>query len=637
MNRKLDKLSGIPKPNSKTVVVPKTMESLNPLGTIRERVPLSQQVTNAPPRVRRGISPDFTARTDNARGKLRRSKSFNDVRDVPVSLKRPAPILATIPAKKFAPSTSIQPKKPVAATITTKAVATKSKVKEEKKTGGAAVKAPVKKIPPYDYKARFNALLDKHNALKWKYDAAVEELVNLGGLPERYEAAQAELMRRQEEIKSLKMEITCLESEVKKINFLTAELETTKVDLEQMTAVCRKAEVREQNYSLEIKELKEIKKILVEKNSSMGEEIHALKDQLFSCVMERKDLHNQMMDLRGNIRVFCRVRPPLNSESQKLLCGWGYLDEASLEVTSLDPKNKGHRNEFSFDQVFHPGTPQEDIFSMVAPLIQSALDGYNVCIFAYGQTGSGKTYTMDGTDEHLGIIPRTVDLLFESVKGYKRMGWQYEIRATFLEIYNEVLYDLLNPDANDLEIRMVSPTNKTEVFVMNITEKVIDNAPQLRTLMEQAKSNRATACTMGNERSSRSHAVTRLQLIGVHDGKKEKCMGTINLVDLAGSESPKTSQRMEETKKINRSLSELTNVIMAILNKQDHIPYRNSKLTYLLMPCLGGNSKTLMFVNVAPFQECYVESIKSLRFAASVNSIKINKARKNRFLNPNSM
>lgn len=182
----------------------------------------------------------------------------------------------------------------------------------------------------------------------------------------------------------------------------------------------------------------------------------------------------------------------------------------------------------------------------------------------------------------------------------------------------------------------MSPTNKTEVFVTNITEKVIENAPQLRTLMEQAKLNRATACTVGNERSSRSHAVTRLQLIGVHDGKKEKCMGTINLVDLAGSESPKTSQRMEETKKINRSLSELTNVIMAILNKQDHIPYRNSKLTYLLMPCLGGNSKTLMFVNVAPFQECYVESIKSLRFAASVNSIKMNKARKNRFLNPNS-
>lgn len=460
MNRKLDKPSGIPKPNSKAVV-PKTMESLNHLGTFRERLPLSQQVTNLPPRVRRGISPDFTARTDNTRGKLRRSKSFNDVRDNDVrvftaTLKRPAPTLAPIPAKKFASSTSIQPTKPVAATITTRALATKSKVTDEKRTGGAAVKASFKKIPPYDYKARFNALLEKHkallekhnallekhNALNGKYDAAVEELANLDGLPERYNAAETELMRCQDEIKSLKMEIACLESEIK----------TTKADLEEMTAACRRAEALE----LEIEELKEMKKFLEEENLSMREDITALKNQLFSCVMERKDLHNQMMDLRGNIRVFCRVRPPLNTESEKLLCGWGYLDEASLEVTSFDPKNKGHRNEFSFDQVFHPATPQEDVFSMVAPLIQSALDGYNVCIFAYGQTGSGKTYTMDGTDEHLGVIPRTVDLLFESVKGYKRMGWQYEIRATFLEIYNEVLYDLLNPDANDLEIRMVS-------------------------------------------------------------------------------------------------------------------------------------------------------------------------------------
>ncbi|XP_055677993.1 protein claret segregational-like [Lutzomyia longipalpis] len=150
---------------------------------------------------------------------------------------------------------------------------------------------------------------------------------------------------------------------------------------------------------------------------------------------------------------------------------------------------------------------------------------------------------------------------------------------------------------------MVSASSKTDVYVSNITEKIVENGQQLRALMDAAKRNRATACTVGNERSSRSpYAIMRLQLIGVHVGKQEKCVGTVNLVDLAGSESPKTSTRMEETKKISRSLSELTNVIMAILNKQEHVPYRNFKLTLLLMPALGGNSKTLMVINVSPLQ-----------------------------------
>lgn len=183
-----------------------------------------------------------------------------------------------------------------------------------------------------------------------------------------------------------------------------------------------------------------------------------------------------------------------------------------------------------------------------------------------------------------------------------------------------------------MDIRMVSAKSPTEIYVSNITEITVQSATELREYMRVAKSNRATASTVGNERSSRSHAVTRLQLVGTHRAKSETSIGTINLVDLAGSESPKTSTRMEETKKINKSLSELTNVIMALMQRQEHIPYRNSKLTHLLMPCLGGNSKTLMFINVAPFQDCFVESVKSLRFAASVNSCKMSKAKRNKYL-----
>jgi kinesin family protein C1 len=170
--------------------------------------------------------------------------------------------------------------------------------------------------------------------------------------------------------------------------------------------------------------------MLKETNEKYLMELEHFREELFKANLERKDLHNMIMDLRGNIRVFCRVRPPLQSELDRVLCDWNFLDDASLEISSLEPgKNKITRHDFSFDHVFHSRTTQEDIFENVSPLIQSALDGYNVCIFAYGQTGSGKTYTMDGVSDSLGVIPRTVDLIFNAVEDYKRLGWEYEVSA----------------------------------------------------------------------------------------------------------------------------------------------------------------------------------------------------------------
>lgn len=244
---------------------------------------------------------------------------------------------------------------------------------------------------------------------------------------------------------------------------------------------------------------------------------------------------------------------------------------------------------------------------------------------------------MDGVDGNLGIIPRTVKLLFDSIKAADNLGWTYKITASFIEIYNEVLYDLLSNEEKDVDIRMANAKNKTEIYVSNVTQMEVSAAPQLYELMRLARKNRATAATVGNERSSRSHAVTRLEIVGKHASKPESLVGFINLVDLAGSESPKTSLRMEETKNINRSLSELSNVILALVQKNEHIPYRNSKLTHLLMPSLGGNSKTLMFVNVSPFQENFGESVKSLRFASQVNACKLAKAKRNRQLNVSNL
>uniref|UniRef100_A0A1B0FL90 Kinesin-like protein n=1 Tax=Glossina morsitans morsitans TaxID=37546 RepID=A0A1B0FL90_GLOMM len=499
-----------------------------------------------------------------------------------------------------------------------------------------------KRIPPYDFKARYNDLLEKHKILKEKYEQKCEQMGNLENLPEQLEETQSHLFSTTEELKNTKIDKECLQRQInsqqQKIESLADSLTKTTEELQKLkqayNVIKEKLKQEHGELSVEVVELRDRSADLDDKNFKLMEDITTCKEQLFRSNMERKELHNSVMDLRGNIRVFCRVRPPLDVEQDKLLCGWNYVDESTVEIINCDPlvraKNNGHS--FSFDQVFHPCSKQEDIFELVSPLIQSALDGYNVCIFAYGQTGSGKTFTMDGTTGNLGVIPRTVDLLFDSIKAYRNLGWQYEIKVQFLEIYNEVLYDLLDNEPKEMEIRMTK-NNKNDIYVSNITQETVDNADRLRQLMKVARMNRATAATVGNERSSRSHAVTKIELIGSHIEKHETSIGSINLVDLAGSESPKTSVRMNETKNINRSLSELTNVILALLQKQDHIPYRNSKLTHLLMPSLGGNSKTLMFINVAPFQDCFNESLKSLRFAANVNQCKIAKARRVRILN----
>ncbi|GAB0088250.1 Kinesin-like protein [Sergentomyia squamirostris] len=650
MSKRLDKPSGIPKPAMKPIVASssKTVGVLKapqvPSGSgVTGRFPLSRDLTNLRGgRLKRAVSPDLGRSKDlNARVKLRRSRSFNDIRDVKSvnSLKRPAATLPPIPAKRVATtSNSVQsrakapPTKPaIGATAGTKPLRPETKTRPPNADLPKA--APVERIKPYDYKARFNALLEKHKILKEKFEIQQGQIADFENVSEQYEEAQGELQKTQQELTSMKIDNECLQktnkAQLDQIKNLTNDLEQTRATLASLESEMLKLQHDHREMTERKESLEEERNFLTDENASMREDLEACREQVFAAVTERKELHNQMMDLRGNIRVFCRVRPPLESEMERQLCGWQYLDEASLEISSTDPKLKCQKLNFSFDHVFHPRVSQDEVFDNVSPLIQSAMDGYNVCIFAYGQTGSGKTYTMDGGNGQLGVIPRTVNLLFNSVKKYKHIGWEYEIKATFLEIYNEVLYDLLDPAITDLEIRMVSATSKSEVYVSNITEKTVHSIDELHYWIDVAKSNRATACTVGNERSSRSHAVIQLKLHGIHKGKEERCLGTINLVDLAGSESPKTSTRMEETKKINKSLSELTNVIIALLNKQDHVPYRNSKLTHLLMPSLGGNSKTLMFINVAPFQDCHAESVKSLRFAASVNSIKL-RVKKNR-------
>nr|XP_045013428.1 kinesin-like protein KIFC1 isoform X1 [Jaculus jaculus] len=385
-------------------------------------------------------------------------------------------------------------------------------------------------------------------------------------------------------------------------------------------------------------------------------------DRLHGLEMERRRLHNQLQELKGNIRVFCRVRPVLAGEPTP---SPGFLLFPPGPAGSSDPPvrlslsrsddRRGTlsglpapptRHDFSFDRVFPPGSRQDEVFEEIAMLVQSALDGYPVCIFAYGQTGSGKTFTMEGGpggDPQLeGLIPRALRHLFSVAQEMSGQGWTYSFVASYVEIYNETVRDLLatgtrKGQGGECEIRRAGPGSE-ELTVTNARYVPVSCEKEVEALLHLARQNRAVARTAQNERSSRSHSVFQLQISGEHAARGLQCGAPLNLVDLAGSErldpglalGPGERDRLRETQAINSSLSTLGLVIMALSNKEPHVPYRNSKLTYLLQNSLGGSAKMLMFVNISPLEENVSESLNSLRFASKVNQCVIGTAQANK-------
>ncbi|KAF5386125.1 hypothetical protein D9615_002176 [Tricholomella constricta] len=365
----------------------------------------------------------------------------------------------------------------------------------------------------------------------------------------------------------------------------------------------------------------------------------------------RRRLHNMVQELKGNIRVFCRVRPvlPADSDEEADMAFPDKRENKEIVLSSSSESATGQERKevynFGFDKVFEPSASQADVFEEISQLAQSCTDGYNVCIFAYGQTGSGKSFTMEGgpTEATAGMIPRAVVQVFRVAEEMKSKGWEYTMEGQFLEIYNETINDLLGAhdfDKKKHEIKHDPKTGATRVTDINVVP--LHSASQVRSLLGVAQKRRSVAATMVNERSSRSHSVFTLRIRGV-SAAGERCEGSLNLVDLAGSERLNVSfangaerERVKETQAINKSLSALGDVIAALGEKGaagpaaegKHIPYRNSKLTYLLQNSLSGNSKTLMFLNLSPLAAHLNESLTSLRFATKVNNTTIGTAKK---------
>ncbi|BFZ08123.1 hypothetical protein BsWGS_11162 [Bradybaena similaris] len=357
------------------------------------------------------------------------------------------------------------------------------------------------------------------------------------------------------------------------------------------------------------------------KNKGVGsqrelEEIRALyqKESL-----QRRLLYNQLQELRGNIRVFCR--PRRDDRAQSCL---KFPSDQDILVTS----SEGARKTFTFDKVYTLEVTQEQIFADTQPIVTSCVDGYNVCLLAYGQTGSGKTFTMIGPDNNPGINIRAITELLK-VCEERRETKTYTMKISMVEIYNETVQDLLTDDAKTLDIQLLGNIVK----IPNITEVPVNQVKDIKGVMQQGDRNRKTASTKMNSTSSRSHLVLMLTVEGEDKVTGAISKGVLTLCDLAGSEriskTEATGQRLVEAAAINKSLSALGQVFSALRESQLHIPYRNSKLTQILKPCLGGDAKACLFVNVSPDASNFPETCNTLEFGSNARQVALGQAKQN--------
>lgn len=366
----------------------------------------------------------------------------------------------------------------------------------------------------------------------------------------------------------------------------------------------------------------------------------------------------------GNVKVVVRVRKHIKREieaGQPCLVSMNpETQETTIQPRDLTDEQLRHSRKqyeeksFTFDKSFwsqNEADPhfasQSDIYnSFGEEFLDHNFDGYHTCIFAYGQTGSGKSYTMMGTPDQPGLIPRTCRGLFERVESEQSGSITYNVHVSYFEIYNEHVKDLLTPRTNPPTYLKIRESKGEGVFVQNLTDEKVESYEDIERIMRTGDLNRTVASTKMNDTSSRSHAVFTLTLKQIQadlsDDSTIERVARMRLVDLAGSEragrTEATGQRLREGGNINQSLTTLGRVIAALADpkrqratrmtglqnqtkrRAEVVPYRDSVLTWLLRDSLGGNSKTAMVACISPTD--YDETLSTLRYADQAKRIR---------------
>jgi len=357
--------------------------------------------------------------------------------------------------------------------------------------------------------------------------------------------------------------------------------------------------------------------------------------------------------LMPRITVGLRLRPTspgVEDTDSTITCNQQTNNGSNVEINV-----GGTKHDFCFDKLYDYRHKQEDVFSTCTiPIIEDALEGYNGCIFAYGQTGAGKTYTMSGPDgdySQRGLCMRAVSYIFERAKSFAlnvvngQVGPEsISVRLSILEIYNESVIDLLVepiPSVNSItpavHTKLTIVETQSGVMVPGLHIMPISDEDEAFQILNEAQANRAVAEHQLNMKSSRSHVIytyyiTRTKLSDEAASDAEVTQSKLHFVDLAGSErmnkTGSTGAVMKEANYINKSLSYLEQVVIALTqSKRDHIPYRQSKLTYMLKDSLGGNCNTFMIACVWPHSTHSWETLSTLRFAARMKCIETHPVR----------
>ncbi|CAI5746162.1 unnamed protein product [Peronospora destructor] len=386
-------------------------------------------------------------------------------------------------------------------------------------------------------------------------------------------------------------------------------------------------------------------------------------------------LETRLAEVEGNIRVLCRVRPMLTA------CTGSSGDESDAspdrrrkrvqvesvhELSVFSPVDGALYKSFSFSRVFHDHQSQLTVFKEVTPLVHSAVAGHHACVFAYGQTGAGKTYTMQGSESDRGLYYRAAEGIYTAVAQQQHV-YDFQVQIQMVEIYNEDIYDLLVQSSSSsttttTTTTMISATatagspigchggatsmcgnvastttlsstveirhGENGVYLKNIQYITVSSAKELHDVVARSKTSRTAA---KNDRSDRSHTILMIDIRRTSKANGEIDAGRLVLVDLAGSESlSKTADTpaltVRESQHINKSLAAVGDVLSALLAKEKHIPFRNSKLTHLLQDSLSGSAnRTLLLVHVSPTSADVNETINSLKFASRVSHVQLGK------------
>ncbi|CAH1413938.1 unnamed protein product [Lactuca virosa] len=342
--------------------------------------------------------------------------------------------------------------------------------------------------------------------------------------------------------------------------------------------------------------------VLADKTRKLDQAALEAEAKVAPLLNEKKRLYNELLTAKGNIKVFCRTRPLFEDEGPSVV---EFPDDYTIRVNTGDDAVSNPKKDYEFDRVYGPHVGQAEFFTDVQPFVQSALDGHNVSIFAYGQTCSGKTHTMEGSSHDRGLYARCFEELFDVSNSDTTSTSRFNFFVTVVELHNEQMKDLLSK----------SESGQGQPKVDLVQEKV-DNPLEFSKVIKRAILNRSD----DKNKINVSHLITTIHIYYDNLITGENLYSKLSLVDLAGSQTlgleDNNGDDTTDVLHVMKSLSALGDVLASLTSKKEDVPYENSMLTKLLADSLGGNSKTLLIVNICPDVSNLSETLSSLNFSS---------------------